>query len=235
MPPHHPPVMNPFIQAFQLLFGENPELREIIAVTLQMSFSSTVISSLLGIPLGVWIGSSEFRGKPLVKRITNTLMGLPPVVAGLIVFLFLSRSGPLGKFKLLYTVTAMVVAQVILITPIITGLTSNIVSLRAPQIKETSLGLGISRLKQMYYTIYECRIQFISNVLAGFGRAIAEVGAVTIAGGNIQYKTRVMTTAIVMQTNLGHFEFAVALGFVLLIISFIVNSFVQRLSDRESV
>lgn len=225
--------MDALLQALQLLFGENPELREIIGVTLQMSFFSTSISALLGIPFGVWIGSNEFRGKPFVQRITNTLMGLPPVVAGLIVFLILSRSGPLGKLKLLYTVAAMVIAQVVLITPIITGLTANIVSLRAPQIKETCLGLGISRFRQMLYVIYECRIQFISTVLAGFGRAIAEVGAVTIAGGNIQYKTRVMTTAIVLQTNLGHFEFAVALGFVLLVISFIVNSFVQRLSDRE--
>jgi tungstate transport system permease protein len=198
-----------------------------------MSFLSTTISSLLGIPLGVLIGSSEFHGKHLIKQITNTLMGLPPVVAGLIVYLILSRSGPLGKFKLLYTVTAMVIAQVILITPIMTGLTSNIVSLRAPQIRGTALGLGISRFKQMLYVIYECRTQFISNILAGFGRAIAEVGAVTIAGGNIQYKTRVMTTAIVMQTNLGNFEFAVALGVVLLIISFLINSFVQRYSDRE--
>jgi tungstate transport system permease protein len=127
----------------------------------------------------------------------------------------------------------MVIAQVVLITPIITGLTANIVSLRAPQIKETCLGLGIPPLQQMLYVIYECRVQFISTVLAGFGRAIAEVGAVTIAGGNIQYKTRVMTTAIVLQTNLGHFEFAVALGFILLVISFIVNSIVQNLSDRE--
>jgi len=225
--------MDALVQAFQLLFGENPELREIIGVTLQMSFFSTSISALLGIPSGVWIGSNEFRGKAVVQRINNTLMGLPPVVAGLIVFLILSRSGPLGKLKLLYTVTAMVIAQVVLITPIITGLTANIVSLRAPQIKETCLGLGIPPLQQMLYVIYECRVQFISTVLAGFGRAIAEVGAVTIAGGNIQYKTRVMTTAIVLQTNLGHFEFAVALGLVLLVISFIVNSIVQNLSDRE--
>ncbi len=226
--------MNPFIQALQLLFGENPELREIIGVTLRMSFFSTAISSLLGIPLGVWIGSNEFCGKQLVKRITNTLMGLPPVVGGLIVFLILSRSGPLGTLKLLYTVTAMVIAQVLLITPIVTGLTTNVVSLRAPQIRETAAGMGISRFKQMLYTIYECRVQFVSNVLAGFGRAIAEVGAVTIVGGNIQYKTRVMTTAIVLQTNLGNFEFAVALGVVLLIISFIVNSIVQKFSEGES-
>ena len=227
--------MDYFLEAIQLLFGEDPELRQIIAVTLQMSFFSTTISSLLGIPLGVLIGGNEFRGKKFVRRIVHTLMGLPPVVAGLVVLLILSRSGPLGKLKLLYTVTSMVVAQVVLITPIITGLTSNIVSLRAPQISETAAGMGISSFKRLLYTIYECRIQFISTVLAGFGRAIAEVGAVQIVGGNVQYKTRVMTTAIMLQTNMGHFEFAIALGMVLLIISFLINAVVQRISDGADV
>ncbi len=223
--------MEPLIKAFGLLFGENPELRQIIGVTLRMSFLSTGISSLLGIPLGVIIGGNEFRAKSWVLRITNTLMGLPPVVAGLMVMLILSRSGPLGKFKLLYTVTSMVVAQVVLLTPIITGLTTNIVSLRAPQIRETSIGMGLSSYKRTLYTIYECRVQFVSTILAGFGRAIAEVGAVQIVGGNIQYKTRVMTTAIMMQTNMGHFEFAIALGVVLLLISFAINIFVQRMQE----
>ena len=221
-----------FLEAIRLLFGEDPELRQIIAVTLQMSFFSTTISSLLGIPLGVLIGGNEFRGKKIVRRIVHTFMGLPPVVAGLAVLLILSRSGPLGRFKLLYTVTSMVIAQVVLITPIITGLTANIVSLRAPQIRETCAGLGIPPIKRLLYTIYECRVQFISTVLAGFGRAIAEVGAVQIVGGNVQYKTRVMTTAIMLQTNMGHFEFAIALGLVLLIISFFINAVVQRFSDE---
>ena len=224
--------MDYFLEAIRLLFGEDPELRQIIAVTLQMSFFSTTISSLLGIPLGVLIGGNEFRGKKIVRRIVHTFMGLPPVVAGLAVLLILSRSGPLGKFKLLYTVTSMVIAQVVLITPIITGLTANIVSLRAPQIRETCAGLGIPPFKRLLYTIYECRVQFISTVLAGFGRAIAEVGAVQIVGGNVQYKTRVMTTAIMLQTNMGHFEFAIALGLVLLIISFFINAVVQRFSDE---
>ena len=226
--------MDALLQALQLLFGENPELREIIGVTLQMSFFSTSISALLGIPFGVWIGSNDFRGKPFVQRITNTLMGLPPVVAGLIVFLILSRSGPLGKLKLLYTVAAMVIAQVVLITPIITGLTANIVSLRAPQIRETAAGMGLSRFQRMLYTAYDCRVQFVSTILAGFGRAIAEVGAVQIVGGNVQYKTRVMTTAIMLQTNMGHFEFAIALGLVLLVISFLINALVQRFSDGQA-
>ncbi|MFZ3151045.1 MAG: ABC transporter permease [Anaerolineaceae bacterium] len=217
-----------------LLFGTDPELRKIIAVTLRMSLLSTLISSLLGIPLGVLIGSTQFRAKRLVTRIMHTLMGLPPVVAGLFVFLLLSRSGPLGTFKLLYSVTAMVIAQVILITPIITGLTANIVSLKAPLIQETAAGIGLKPFKRMLYTIYECRTQFISTILTGFGRAISEVGAVQMVGGNVQYKTRVMTTAIMMQTNMGHFEFAIALGIVLLIISFVINSVVSRIQESTS-
>ncbi len=214
-----------------LLFGEDPELRQIIGVTLRMSVLSTLISSLLGIPMGVIIGSTSFKARRLVMRILHTLMGLPPVVAGLLVFLFLSRSGPLGTFKLLYSVPAMVIAQVLLITPVITGLTTNIVSLKAPLIRETSAGIGLSAAQRMFYTVYECRTQFISTILTGFGRAIAEVGAVQMVGGNVQYKTRVMTTAIMMQTNMGRFEFAITLGIVLLIIAFLINSLVHQIEE----
>lgn len=223
--------METLIRAFTLLFGEDPELRQIIYVTLRMSLLSTAISSLLGIPLGVLIGSNEFKGKRFINRLLHTLMGLPPVVAGLIVFLMLSRSGPFGTLKLLFSVTAMVIAQVILITPIIIGLTSNIVSIKAPMIRETAAGIGMSPFRRMLYTIYECRTQFISTILTGFGRAIAEVGAVQMVGGNIQFKTRVMTTAIMMQTNMGHFEYAIALGIVLLIIAFLITSLVSRIQE----
>jgi tungstate transport system permease protein len=226
--------MDNLIEALKMLFGPDPELRGIIAVTLQMSFLSTLISSALGLPLGILLGSSEFRAKPWITRLTNTLMGLPPVVAGLAVFLLLSRSGPLGTLKLLYTVKAMVIAQVILITPIITGLASGIVSLKAPQIKETAIGLGIPRIRQLFYIFYECRTQLVSAIMAGFGRSIAEVGAVQIVGGNIQFKTRVMTTAIMLQTNLGKFRFAIALGVVLLLMSFVINAVVQKLESLGS-
>ncbi len=224
--------MDGIIKALSLLFGENPELRQIIGVTLRMSVISTTISSGLGIPLGVLIGSKEFKGKHWVQRFTNTLMGLPPVVGGLAVFLLLSRSGPLGTLKLLYSVTAMVIAQVILITPIMTGLTATIISIPAPRIRETAQGVGISAWRQMWLMIYECRSQLISTILVGFGRAIAEVGAVQIVGGNVQYKTRVMTTAIMMQTNMGQFHFAIALGIVLLTISFGINALVHFLESR---
>ena len=217
-----------------LLFGADPELRQIIAVTLRMSSLSTLISTLIGVPLGILLGENDFKAKGLVTRVVTTLMGLPPVVAGLIVFLILSRSGPLGSLRLLYSVTAMVIAQVVLITPIMIGLTSNLVSLRAASINETCAGLGINGSKRLWYTLLECRIPFISTMLAGFGRAIAEVGAVQMVGGNIQFKTRVMTTAIMMQTNIGQFEVAIALGVVLLMLSFVINSLVYRVQEWDN-
>jgi tungstate transport system permease protein len=226
--------VDPILKALSLLFGGDGELRQIIAVTLEMSFFSTLVSALIGIPLGVLLGGSEFRARGWLMRITNTLMGLPPVVGGLVVYLILSRSGPLGSLKLLYTVPAMVIAQVLLITPIIIGMTAAIVSLPAPRIRETAAGIGLSRWQRLGYMIYECRVQFLAVILAGFGRSIAEVGAVQIVGGNIQSKTRVMTTAIMMQTNLGQFEFAIALGLVLLVISFIINTTVQRFQEWKA-
>lgn len=214
-------------ETIALLFGENGELRQIIGVTLRMSFTSTIIAVCLGIPLGAFLGLSSFRGKRLVMRILHTLMGLPPVVAGLIVYMLVSRSGPLGDLKLLYTITAMVFAQVLIITPIAAGTTASIVSARAPLMRETALGMGISRGRHLLYTLYECRRQLCSVLFIGFGRAISEVGAAQIIGGNIQYKTRVMTTAIVLETNKGRFEMAIALGIILLIIAFIINSLAQ--------
>lgn len=207
-----------------LLFGSDPELRGIIAVTLRMSLTSTLISACIGIPLGTLIGSYSFRGKRLILRITHTLMGLPPVVAGLVVFFILSRSGPLGQFRLLYSVTAMVFAQVLIITPIVAGLAASIAGDRVPLIRETVLGVGMLRRRQLLYTLYECRHQLLSILFTGFGRAISEVGAAQIVGGNVQHKTRIMTTAIVLETNMGHFQKAVVLGAILLIISFIVTS-----------
>ena len=221
--------MDNFLEVLKLLFGKDNELRQIIGVTLEMSLASTLIASLLGMTFGVLLATREFRAKRLLLRISNTLMGLPPVVAGLIVFLLLSRSGPLGSLQLLYSVPAMVTAQVVLITPIVTSLSYTIISARWPQIYETAKGMGLPRKKQLLYTMYEVRGQLISVVLTGFGRAISEVGAVQIVGGNIQFKTRVMTTAIMMVTNMGQFQFAVALGAVLLLIAFIVNTIAQRL------
>ena len=160
-------------------------------------------------------------------------MGLPPVVAGLAVFLVLSRSGPLGYMRLLYSVTAMVVAQVVLITPIIAGLTANTVGVRYKQIAETTIGIGVPSAMRLWYALYECRHQMVAVLLTGFGRAISEVGAVQMVGGNIQHKTRVMTTTIMMVTNMGRFHVAIALGAVLLIIAFLVNGLAHFFSREK--
>ncbi len=216
-------------QISDLLFGSDPELRQIILVTLRMSFFSTLISSLIGIPFGVMLGANTFRAKAFLTRLVNTLLGLPPVVGGLIVLLILSRSGPLGSLKLLYTVSAMVIAQVLLITPFITAMTANLVGVRASSINETLAGIGIKGARRLKYYLLDYRTQFISIILAGFGRSIAEVGAVQMVGGNVQYKTRVMTTAIMMQSNMGRFDFAITLGIVLLLISFLINTIVNRI------
>ena len=211
------------------------ELWEILGVTMLMAVFSTGISAVIGLPLGVLIGSRDFRGKGAVMRILNTLMGLPPVVAGLLVFFLLSRSGPLGSMKLLYSVPAMVIAQVLLITPIITGLTASAAQKLAPQLMETAAGMNMPRKRALLCLLFECRGQLLSIVLTGFGRSIAEVGAVSIVGGNIQYKTRVMTTAIMLETNRGNFGLAVAIGVVLLLISFIINTIAVSILERSGV
>lgn len=197
-----------------------------------MSFFSTLISSVTGISFGVLIGSRKFRAKKAILRLTHTLMGVPPVVAGLVVFMLLSRRGPLGSFQLLFTVTAMVIAQVLLITPVVTSLTAAAVAARAETMLETTRGLGISKERELLLILYESRTQLVSIVLTAFGRSIAEVGAVTMVGGSIQFKTRVMTTAIMLETNKGNFELAIALGIVLLVIAFAVNTAAQKLSDN---
>jgi len=216
-----------------LLFGPNGELRQIIWLTLQMSFLSTLISSCIGIPLGVVLGCVKFPGRGIIMRITTTMMSMPPVVAGLIVFLLLSNSGPLGQFQLLYSVTAMVTAQVLLITPIIAGHTANIAGARFRLVSDSLKGIGISSAMSLFYTFFECRKQMVVVLLTGFGRAVSEVGAVQIVGGNIQFKTRVMTTTIMMVTNMGRFHVAIALGIVLLLIAFAVNGAAHFFSKEQ--
>jgi tungstate transport system permease protein len=219
-------------EILDLLFGANGELRQIVGVTLRMSFTSTAIAAGVGLPLGVLIGVSRFRGRGLLLRLLHTLMGLPPVVAGLITFFLLSRSGPLGQYKLLYSVPAMVVAQVMLITPIVMGLAASAAGGIAPRLRETAAGIGLSRGRVLLCALYACRSSLISVLFTGFGRAISEVGAAQIVGGNIQYKTRIMTTAIVLESNRGDFRMAVALGVVLLLIAFVLLSAAQFFQER---
>ena len=215
--------MEKIIEAFDMLLSMDKELLQIIGVTLRMSFFSTSVSCLLGMPVGVLIGKSDFKGKRAIKKLTGTLMGLPPVVAGLIVYMLFTKYGPFGSLGMLFTVEVMVVAQCLLITPVVISITESMVSINAKSLTETARGLNFSKVKTAFLLISENRQALLSVVLTAFGRYIAEVGAVSLVGGNIQWKTRVMTTAIMLETNKGNFSFALALGIILLLISLTVN------------
>ena len=211
-------------QAFDLLFSLDKELLQIIGVTLRMSFFSTTVSCLIGLPLGALLGTRSFKGKSFIKKLVHTLMGLPPVVAGLLVYTLFTHYGPFGRLNLLFTVQIMVIAQVLLITPVVIGLSSSFIESASKPVIETAKGIGFSKGKIAKLCISEGRSSLFSVVLNAFGRSIAEVGAVSIVGGNIQWKTRVMTTAIMLETNKGKFSFALALGIILLLIAFFVNA-----------
>jgi len=227
-------IIDGIIQAAVLITSLNPEIMDIASLSLQVSGTSTIIASLVGIPLGALITLNEFPLKRLLKNLIFTLMGLPPVVAGLFVFLILSRSGPLGSFGLLFTPTAMVIAQVILILPIITGLTITATKAVDPSVIDTAISLGADRMHTAVITLGEARQAIVVAVLAGFGRAIAEVGAVMIVGGDIQWSTRVLTTSIVLETRMGDFGKAIALGIILLALSFVVNLAVNLIQGEKA-
>ena len=225
--------MDKIIEAFNLLLSMDRELFQILGVTLRMSFFSTGISCIIGMPLGVLIGKNDFKGKRTIKKITGTLMGLPPVVAGLIVYMLFTKYGIFGSLGWLYSVQVMVVAQCLLITPVVINLTQAIVSTTGRAITETAKGLNFSSGRTLRLLLSENRLALMSVLLNAFGRSIAEVGAVSLVGGNIQWKTRVMTTAIVLETNKGNFSFALALGIVLLVISFAANVIAGMLVKEE--
>ena len=221
-----------FVQALALITSGDRQLGIILVTTLRMALSSSVIALLLGAPLGVLLGSYAGRGKRTLVVINRTLMGLPPVVVGLVCYMLFSWVGPLRHLRLLYTVTGMVIAQVILLVPLIAGSLESHVSTVAPDIRETALGMGLSRGRILLLIINESQYQLVSAYLLGLGRAFAEVGAVSMVGGAIAYKTNVMTTAIMNYTNMGAFTTALALGIILLAISLVLNAGVALLHWR---
>lgn len=212
------------LQAIELILSGNSQLWNILMVTLKMGFSSSAIALVMGVPLGILLGSSPFRGKNIFVVLNRTLMGLPPVVCGLICYMLFSGVGPLRHLRLLYTVKGMVIAQVILITPLIIGNLESHVSAIAPNILETSIGMRLGLSRTLKLIVNESQYQILSTYLFGLGRAFAEVGAVSMVGGAIAYKTNVMTTAIMNYSNRGDFTLALALGIILLGISFTLNS-----------
>ena len=220
-----------FEKAIGLIAVGDETLLDIISVTLKMSLSSSILALLIGVPFGVFLGSSHFRGKKVIVVINRTLMGLPPVVCGLLCFLMFCGVGPLRHLKLLYTVKGMVIAQIMLITPIVVGSMEPFVDGIYPMIRDTSEGLGLSKGRITKLLINESRYQIVSTYLLALSRALAEVGAVSMVGGAIIFKTNVMTTAIMNYTNMGNFQMAMALGIILMGISLVINivvSLIQR-------
>ena len=221
--------LDAFLLAFELVFSGDKDLIEIIVLSLRVSLTAVAFSIIIGVPLGAVLATLRFYGKGLVLVLLNALMGLPPVVVGLIVYLQLSRAGPMGSFGLLYTPTAMIIAQVILILPIVAALSRQIIEDLNTEYSEQFHSLSIPRPKAVRTLIWDGRFSLITVALAGFGRAIAEVGAVMIVGGNIDHLTRVMTTAIALETSKGDLPLALALGLVLLAIALAVNASVMSL------
>jgi tungstate transport system permease protein len=212
-----------FLKAFSLIFNLDQELLGIILLSLKVSGTALIVSSMIGVPAGAVIGLKKFPGKGFIITLLNTFMGLPPVVVGLFVYLLLSRSGPLGFMGLLYTPSAMVAAQTILALPIVASLCHSAIVTVDPIIGQTAITLGATPYQKAVAIIKEARYGILSSVIAGFGRVMAEVGAILIVGGNIAGYTRVMTTTIALETDKGNFELALALGVILLIISLLIN------------
>lgn len=200
---------------------------EVIWLSLQVTTVSVLIGMLLGIPTGTFLGLYSFRGKRLVVALIYTCMGLPPVLVGVVVYMLLSRYGPLGALELLFTPEAMIIAQIVLVTPILSGLTMSAVQAKERAYWETAKSLGASPVQMMLTIVKEARGGIWSGVAAAYGRAISEVGAVMLVGGNIEHHTRVMTTAIILETRTGNFTAGLQLGLVLLTISFLFNSFLM--------
>lgn len=212
--------------AFNLVTAADPELIEIVRLSLQVSVSAVLIAALVGVPAGAALAMLRFPGRRVLIVTFNAMMGLPPVVVGLCVYLLLSRTGPLGEFGLLFTAPAMVLAQAILITPIVTALTRQVIEDLWLEFNEQLRSLGVGTARAMLTLIREARYRLLTAVLAGFGRAIAEVGAVLIVGGNIAHHTRVMTTAIALETSKGNLALALGLGIILIAVSLLINALV---------
>ena len=224
-----------FQKAIALIMSADKELLNILSVTARVSLTSSVIALLIGVPLGIWLGACRFRGRNILLVLNRTLMGMPPVVCGLIFYMLFSGVGPFRAARLLFTVRIMIFAQVVLITPIVAGNMESYVSGISGAVRETARGLRLGRVKSFFLLCNECIYPIFSAYLLAFARAIAEVGAVSMVGGAISWKTNVMTTAIMEYTNKGNFAMGIALGIILMALALLVNillSLVQRRVSR---
>ncbi len=223
-----------FLTAFQLIGELHPDLVEIVFLSLRVTLSAVIISTLISVPLGAILGCYRFRGRGIITGLLNALMGLPPVVVGLFLYLILSRSGPLGDLNLLFTSAAMIIAQTVLITPIISSLTQQTIEDLYHHHSEQFRALGAPVHTTIIPLLWDARASLLTAILAGFGRASAEVGAVLIVGGNINHVTRVMTTTIALETSKGNLELAMAIGIILLLISFSITIVMSLIRHHHS-
>jgi len=229
-------IVDAFVQALRLLASLDAEVVGIAVLSLRVSGTATAISIILGIPAGISLALNRFPGRNLVLGLVNTGMGLPPVVVGLVVSMFFWRSGPFGFLEIMYTPTIMVVAQVLIAFPLVTGLTFAAIQQLNPRLRLQALALGASKFQALVLLMREARLPMLAAIMAGFGGVVSEVGAVMMVGGNIEGQTRVLTTAMVLESRKGNFEIALALGILLLTLSFLVNfalTWIQQKGARK--
>jgi tungstate transport system permease protein len=226
-------IVQGIIKAFELLISFDPEVMSITWLSLKISGTATFISLFFGVSIGTAVALTNFPGKRLVISIINTGMGLPPVVVGLFVTILIWRNGPLGFLEILYTPYAMIVAQAIIATPIVMGISLASIQNLPPNLRLQILSLGASRMQMVWVLIKESKLPLLAAVMAGFGGVISEVGASIMVGGNIKGYSRVLTTATVMETGKGNFDIAIALGIILLILAFLVNLLLTHVQQRQ--
>ena len=226
-------ILEGILKAFHLLFTLDPEVLGITLLSLQVSGTATLISLFIGISIGTLVALTEFPGRRLVVSLINTGMGLPPVVVGLFVTIFLWRNGPLGFLEILYTPAAMIVAQAVIATPIVMGITLAAIQALPKKLRLQILALGATRLQMVWILVKEARLPLLAGVMAGFGGVISEVGASIMVGGNIKGYSRVLTTATVMETSRGNFDVAIALGIILLLLAYFINLVLTHIQQRE--
>jgi tungstate transport system permease protein len=226
-------IVQGIVKAFHLLISLDPEVIGITWLSLKISGTATFISLFIGVSIGVAVALNDFFGKRLAISIINTGMGLPPVVVGLFVTIMIWRSGPFGFLEILYTPTAMIIAQAIIATPIVMGISLAAIQNLPPNLRLQILSLGASRLQMVWVLIKESRLPLLAAVMAGFGGVISEIGASIMVGGNIKGYSRVLTTATVMETGKGNFDLAIALGVILLILAFTINFILTQIQQRQ--
>jgi tungstate transport system permease protein len=226
-------ILEGIYKAFYLLFTLDPEVMGVTLLSLQISGTATLISLLVGISVGTTVALAEFPGRKFVVSLINTGMGLPPVVVGLFVTIFLWRNGPLGFLGILYTPAAMILAQAVIATPIVMGITLAAIQALPRNLRLQILALGATRIQMVWILVKEAKLPLLAGVMAGFGGVISEVGASIMVGGNIKGYSRVLTTATVMETSRGNFDIAIALGIILLLLAYSINLVLTHIQQRE--